>query len=142
MAQANGDPFSELRRMIGEWKMPNLDLDALAQAQRKNMEAFTQANQMAVAGTQNWMRRNLELARQSMDDMSAMFEALTKPTGTMEERLARQTELSKKALEKGLANFRDLAELVTKANTEAFGVLSKRMSESLVEARDLTQKAA
>jgi phasin family protein len=142
MAQANGDPFSELRRMIGEWKMPNLDLDALAQAQRRNMEAITQANQMAVAGTQNWMRRNLELARQSMDDMSAMFEAMTKPTGTMEERMARQAELSKKALEKGLANFRDLAELVTKANTEAFGVLSKRMSESLAEARDATQKAA
>ena len=35
-----------------------------------------------------------------------------------------------------------LTELVTKANTDAFGVLSKRVTESLEEVRELSQKAA
>jgi phasin family protein len=142
MANANSDSFLDLRRMMGEWRVPNLDMDALAQTQRKNIEAFTQANQLALEGTQAWMRRNLELARQSMEDLSTMISDMSKPNGSMEDRLARQAEFSKKALEKGIANFRDLAEMVTKTNTDAFGVLSKRVAESLEEVRDYTQKAA
>ena len=142
MANANGELQSDIRRLMGEWRLPNIDLDAVAQSQRKNIEALTQANQLALEGTQAWVRRNLELARQGMEELSTMLTEVTKPTGSMEDRLARQAEYSKKAIEKGLANLRDLAELVTKANSEALGVLTKRVSESLEEVRDYTQTAA
>lgn len=142
MANANGKSQSDIRRLMGEWRLPNIDLDAVAQSQRKNIEALTQANQLALEGTQAWVRRNLELARQGMEELSTMLTEVTKPTGSMEDRLARQAEYSKKAIEKGLANLRDLAELVTKANSEALGVLTKRVSESLEEVRDYTQTAA
>jgi len=142
MATMGNDSFLDLRKMMGEWRVPNLDLDALAQTQRKNMEAFTQANKLALEGTQAWMKRNMELARQSMEDLSTMMSDMTKSSGSMEDRMARQAELSKKAIEKGIANFRDLTEMVTKANTDAFGVLSKRVTESLEEVRELSQKAA
>ena len=135
------DAFPDLRRMMGEWKIPNLDLDAVAQSQRKNIEALTQANQLALEGTQAWMRRNMELARQGMEDLQAMMSELTKPNGSMEDRIARQADFSKKAIEKGLANFRDLADLVTKANTDAMNVLTKRVTESLEEVRDYTKDA-
>jgi phasin family protein len=136
------DSFLDLRKMMGEWRVPNLDLDAFAQTQRKNMEAFTQANKLALEGTQAWMKRNMELARQSMEDLSTMMSDMTKSSGSMEDRMARQAEFSKKAIEKGIANFRDLTEMVTKANTDAFGVLTKRVTESLEEVRELSQKAA
>jgi phasin family protein len=137
---SNGDLFPDLRKMMGDFRLPGFDLQAMAQCQRRNIEAFTQANQMALEGTQEWMRRNLDLARETMEDMSAMLSELTKPTTSMEDRLARHAEYSKKAIEKGLANFRDLAELVTKANTNAFGVISKRVTEGLEEVRDLAQQ--
>jgi phasin family protein len=142
MATMGNDSFLDLRKMMGEWRVPNLDLDAFAQTQRKNMEAFTQANKLALEGTQAWMKRNMELARQSMEDLSTMMSDMTKSSGSMEDRMARQAEFSKKAIEKGIANFRDLTEMVTKANTDAFGVLTKRVTESLEEVRELSQKAA
>lgn len=142
MATMGNDSFLDLRKMMGEWRVPNLDLDAFAQTQRKNMEAFTQANKLALEGTQAWMKRNMELARQSMEDLSTMMSDMTKSSGSMEDRMARQAEFSKKAIEKGIANFRNLTEMVTKANTDAFGVLSKRVTESLEEVRELSQKAA
>lgn len=135
------EAFPDLRRMMGEWKIPNLDLDAVAQSQRRNIEALTHANQLALEGTQAWMRRNMELARQGMEDLQAMMSDLAKPNGSMEDRIARQADFSKKALEKGLANFRDLADLVTKANTEAMSVLTKRVAESLEEVRDYSKDA-
>ena len=136
------EPFAEFQKLMGEWRMPSFDLEAVAACQRRNIEALTQANQLALEGTQAWMRRNLELARQTMEDMQAMMSDMTKPNGTMEERLARQAEYSKKAIEKGLANIRDLTELATKTNSDAMSVLSKRVSEGFEEVRDLAQQKA
>jgi phasin family protein len=141
MANLNSENFMDLRKVMGEWKIPNLDLEAVAQTQRRNIEALTQANQLALEGTQAWIRRNLELARQGMEELQSMMSEITKPNGSMEDRLARQADFSKKAIEKGLANFRDLADLMTKANTEAMNVLTKRVTESLEEVRDYTKAA-
>jgi len=140
--QPNGEMFLDFRRMMSDWRLPSFDLQAVAQCQRRNIEAFTQANQLALEGTQEWMRRNLELARETMEDMSTMLNELSKPSASMEDRLARQAEYSKKAFEKGFANFRDLAEVMTKANSDAFGVLSRRMTEGFEEARELAQPKA
>jgi len=127
---------------LGEWKMPSFDLEAVAQCQRRNIEALTQANQLALEGTQAWLKRNLELARQSMEEFQAMLSDFAKPDGSVEDRLARQAEYSKKAMEKGLANIRDLADLVTKTNADAMNVIAKRVTESFEEVRELSQKAA
>ncbi len=140
--KGNGELFSDFRRMMGEWRLPGFDLDAVAQYQRKNIEAITQANQLALEGTQAWMRRNLELARETMEEMSAMLSEFTRPTTSIEDRLQRQAEYSKKAIEKGFANIRDLTELMSKANSDALGVISKRVTEGLEEVRELTQQKA
>ena len=50
------------------------------------------------------------------------------------------TTYSKHAIEKGLSNAKELTELVTKANTEAFNVINKRVTESLDEVRDFAKK--
>lgn len=139
---SGAESFLDVRRLMSEWKVPNFDLEAIAQSQRRNIEALTQANQLALEGTQTLMRRNLELARQSMEDFQAMLSDFAKTNGSMEDRIARQAEYSKKAVEKGLANFRDLAELMTKANADAMNVLAKRVTESFDEVRELSQKAA
>jgi len=141
MANPSSENFMDFRRVMGEWKIPNFDLDAVAQTQRRNIEALTQANQLALEGTQAVIRRNMELAKQGMEELQSMMSELTKPNGSMEDRLARQADFSKKAIEKGIANFRDLADLMTKANTEAMNVLTKRVTESLEEVRDYTKAA-
>jgi phasin family protein len=62
------------------------------------------------------------------------------PTASPEDRIAKQAELSKQALEKGIANARELTEMVTKANTEAFNVINKRVTESFDEVREFAKK--
>jgi phasin family protein len=139
-ANPSGDTFLDFRRVMSEWRIPSFDLEAVAQAQRKNIEALTQANQLALEGTQALMRRNLELARQSMEELQAIMSDFAKPNGSIEDRLSRQAEFSKKTIEQGMANFRDLAEMMAKANSDAMNVLAKRMTEGLEEVRGYTQK--
>jgi phasin family protein len=135
------NPFFDLdvNKLFGDFRVPSLDVEAVVASQRKNIEALTQANQLAVEGVQAVARRQVEIARQAIEELSAMVQGFTQP-GTPEERLAKQAELAKAALERGLSNARELTELVTKANTEAFNVINKRVTEGLDEIRDFAKK--
>ncbi|HZS85765.1 MAG TPA: phasin family protein [Stellaceae bacterium] len=141
MANTSGkNGFFDVTKVMGEFRMPGIDLDAVAAAQRKNLEALTQANQLAVEGVQAVVRRQVEIAREAMDEFSAMFRDFVQTNGSPEDRFAKQAEYSKQALEKGIANARELTELVAKANTEAFNVINKRVSEGFDEVRDFAKK--
>ena len=131
----------DVTKIMGDFRVPGVDLEAAVASQRKNIEALTQANQLAVEGVQALMRRQVEITRQAMEDFSAMFRDFVQPNGSPEDRFAKQAEYSKHAIEKGLSNAKELTELVTKANTEVFNVINKRVTESLDEVRDFTKKS-
>jgi phasin family protein len=130
----------DVTKVMGDFRVPGIDLEAAVASQRKNIEALTQANQLAVEGVQAVMRRQVEITRQAMEDFSAMFRDFVQPNGSPEDRVAKQAEYSKQAIEKGLSNAKELTELVTKANSEAFNVINKRVTESLDEVRDFAKK--
>jgi phasin family protein len=140
MANTSKNGFFDVSKVMSDFRVPGIDLEAVAASQRKNLEAFTQANQLAVEGVQAVVRRQVEITRQAMEEFSTMFRDFVQPSGSPEDRLAKQAEYSKQALEKGLTNARELTELMTKANTEAFNVINKRVTESLDEVRDFAQK--
>ncbi len=131
----------DVGKAFAGFTFPGLDVDSLMAAQRKNLEALTQANQLAVEGAQAVARRQVEIARQAVDEASGLLREWTQP-GAPEERLAKNAELAKHAFEKGLANVREITELLTKANSEAFGVIQKRVAESLEEIRDFAKQRA
>jgi phasin family protein len=132
----------DFTKVWGEFRFPGVDVEPIVASQRKNLEALVQANQLAVEGAQTVLRRQIELARESMDDFSALFRDFVQPNGSAADRLAKQAEASKLLIEKGLASARELAELVTKTNTDTFNVISKRVTEGLDEVRDYTKTRA
>ena len=62
--------MSNVTKAFSEMKLPGLDVEAVVAAQRKNLEAFTQANQLAVEGAQSFARRQVEIIRQAVDEAS------------------------------------------------------------------------
>ena len=106
--------------------------------QRRNIEALSQANQLAVEAVQAVARRQIEIARQSLEDMSALLRDLTQPVSP-EDRIAKNTEYAKQMLEKSVSNGREIALLATKAGTEAADVLRKRACEGLDELREFAK---
>ncbi len=129
----------DLGKAFAGFTFPGFDVESMVAAQRRNLEALTQANQLAVESVQAVARRQVEIARQAVDEASAVLREWTQP-GAPEERLAKNAELAKQAFDKGVANARELAELVTTANREAFNVINKRVAESLEEIRDYARQ--
>ncbi len=138
-----GNPFFEFdpSKLLGDFKVPGVDVEAILASQRKNIEAVTAANQLAAEGFQAVLRRQAEIVRASLEEASGYVNDVMS-AGTPEAKAAKQTELVKATFEKTLANIRELSELVAKSNSEAAEVLSKRVSESLDELKTAVAKVA
>jgi len=129
----------DVTKMLSEFKMPGVDLETIMASQRKNIEALTKANQLAIEGLQTVARRQAEILRGGFDEASALMREIMQ-TQSPEDRVARQTEAAKKSVERALSNARELAEIVARANNEAFDVIKSRVGESLDEVRDAVAK--
>ena len=137
----NGKTFFDydVGKAFAGFNFPGFDVDSLIAAQRKNFEAFTQANQLAVEGVQALVKRQVEIVTAAIEEASTALKELTVPGGA-EEKLAKNTELAKASYEKALAASRELATLVTKTGDEAFGVLNRRFTESFDEIKNFAAK--
>ena len=130
----------DVSKYLGDFKVPGVDVETLVASQRKNIEALTQANKLAFEGFQALFKRQVEIARQSIEESATVARQLVE-TGTPQEKAVRQTELTKEAFEQALANSRELSEIVAKSNGEAFDLLNKRFFQVLDEMKDNISKA-
>ena len=133
--------FDEFSRMFSGMKLPAVaDSDALMAAYKRNMEALTQANRVAMEGAQAVARRHMEIVQQTMGEMGETMRALTSTTGA-QDRAATQSELLRRAYERAVGHTRDMAELIRNSNAEALGLLNKRVVEAMEEIKALTNQA-
>lgn len=132
---------TDFSKAFAGFTLPGFDVEAVLASQRKNIEALTQANQLAVEGVQAVARRQAEIAREAIDEASTVLREIVQPTAP-EERIAKNAELLKQSFERGLANTRELTLMLAKANTEAFDVVAKRVAAGFEEIRDEAKKRA
>lgn len=126
-------------KLLGDFKVPGVDVEAVVASQRRNLEALSAANQLAVEGMQAVARRQVEIFRQMMEETSQVMKDMM-AAGSPEEKAGRQTELAKEAFRRAIANMRELAEMVSKSQGEAFEVINKRVTDSLDEIKTLVAK--
>jgi phasin family protein len=116
------------------------DVEGFVASQRKNVEALTAANQVAFEGVQALVRRQAEIVRENVEELTKITRELT-AAGSPEDKLAKQTQLAKEAFENALGHVRELTGLVQKSSSQAVDVLSKRVADNLDEVKAAFTKA-
>jgi len=139
MFGAIGLPGVDMSKMFGNFSPPGVDMQSLMSSQRRNVEALSRANQLALEGMQAVFKRQAEILKQSLEESASMGRELA-GSGSPQEKVARQTDIAKEAFEKALANARELSEIVTKANGEAVDLLNKRFTAMLDEFKEAVAK--
>ena len=140
MSDARTNPFDfDVTKMFADFRYRPLDVEAVWAAQRRNIEALSHANQLAVESVQAVARRQFELTRETFEGFSALMRDLATPAST-EDRIAKNTDYVKQMLDKGISHGREIASIAAKAGTEAAEVLHKRAAESLDEMRVLASQ--
>lgn len=137
--ESSKNGFFDVTKVFGEFRLPAVDVDAVVTAQRKNFEALSQASQLAVEGARAIAQRQGEMAQQTVERASALVREWTQP-GALEDRLANNVEAAKQAFENSLAHVRELNELTTKASTDVFSVIARRVAESFDDMRLYAKK--
>jgi len=122
----------DVQKVFADFKVPGVDMEALLNAQKKNIAALTQANQHAVEGMQALAQRQVEILQQAMKGASEAAKEVV-AAGGPKEAAAKQAELAKAAFEQAVSNMREMAEMVSKSSNQAFSVITKRVAEGLEE---------
>jgi len=117
----NLDPqqmMEQWQKSLESFNVPGIDMSAILDSQRKNIEAVTNANRIALEGVQALMQRQTEILQQSFEEATKLTQNFD-PAADPAERMAQQTELAQEALQQALAKMRELAEMATSSQAAA-----------------------
>ena len=125
----------EISHFMEGLRFSRADVEVLLDSQKRNINAVAEATHIATEGAASVSRRQAEILQNALNEVATMIREL-QASGDPHEALTTQADLIKRTFESALANARELAEMVEKANTEAFEVIKRRMGETLNEIRE------
>ena len=120
-------PFPDIRKMLEQMKIPGVDVNAIIQAQRSNIEALTSANRQAYQDMQALAARQSEVMQKAavelqgaMKDMAGKSPADAAKVGM---------EFTQRAVQGALANMLDFAQAAQKSQAQAMAEANRRFQE-------------
>ena len=136
---ANGtfkNPFTDFdfSKIAGEFKLPAVNVESFVETARKNFAVMTSANTAAVETMKAIGQRQGDMVRAAMEDFSKHGSDVL-AAATVEEKAAKQIDFAKKSYEAAIANTKELTDLYTKGQTEAFETLNARIAELTEEVK-------
>ena len=140
MSGQQGNRPEDMMKMLAEWRVPGMpDVEQLAAAQRRNFEALSAANKVALEGAQAVARRHMEILQQSMSEMTQAMQSVAGAQDP-QARASKQAEMLKAAYERAVGNMREVADLIQKSNSEALSLLNQRFTEAMDEVKGMMAK--
>ena len=130
---AGETPFFDFTKLMSQFRLPGVDFAALVDRERKNIEALAKANRIAFEGWQHLVRRQAEMLQETMKKVVT--------NASQEDAKKKRADLAKEGFEKALANMRELAEITTQSQKEAFDVVRKRFEENVEDIRKFGKKS-
>ena len=128
--------FGDIVKLLEQYKLPGIDIAAIIEMRRKDIEALMTANRVALEGAQSVRQKQVEILRSTLDQLSSLIQQAT-ASGSMTEKTTKTGDLVQQVLQRALENMRELAETAYKSQSDTYAVLTKRIQENLDEARAL-----
>jgi phasin family protein len=137
---AKTNPFAgaDAFKAFGDFKMPGVNMDVLVAYHRKNLDALSKANQVAVKGFQAVAERQSAILKGAVDNAGKVTEALF-AAKSAEEKVRSQAEFAKDGVMTAMNDAQQLAGLVASTAQETAEVLNARLVESFEDVRQIFQ---
>ena len=129
------NPFDfDFSKIAGEFKFPVMNVETMVETGRKNFAAMTTVSTAAVEAMKTIAQRQGDMVRAAMEDFSKHGSDVL-AAATVEEKAAKQIDFAKKSYDLAIANTKELADLYTKSQTQAFEALNTRIAELTEEVK-------
>lgn len=126
--------LDDLTKLFEQFKVPGVDLEALADWQRKDFEALAEANRQAYEGMQALFERRNEILQDSLAKWQASMQGVVGADA-----VANQAEAARQGVQQAIENFRELSELEAQTRTRAWKVVQDRLQENMANLQKLLQ---
>lgn len=126
--------LDDLKDLTERFKVPGVDMAALADWQRKELETLAEAQRQAYEGFKAIVERRNEILRETLAQWQT---AMTDVSG--KDVLTRQSDAAKRGVEKAIENFRELSSMEAEARNRTWKVLQDRMQENMANLQHVLQ---
>ena len=125
-------------RMTARWQemlkaspLAGLDLDALAESQRKNVESLMKANETAANGARDLLERQSAMMQQALTEATAAINEFSQsePADALNKNAARVEESVRRSMD----NFGEIATMMQESFGEISAQVEQRLQENLEE---------
>ena len=118
--------FADLGKLVGNFKLPGVDVKAIVESQRKDMEALAEANRQAYEGIKALAKRRNEILQEALSEWQA---AMKDATG--KDAISKNAERAKQGVKQAIDRFRELAEMESETRRKSWKVLQDRFQENV-----------
>ena len=125
--------LDDLGKLVSKLKLPGVDVAAIVDSQRKDMEALAEANRQAHEGIKALAKRRNEILKEAL----VQWQTGLKDTSLSKEGLAKGAETAKKGVQQAIADMRELAEMEAQSRSQAWKVVQDRFQENLANLQKL-----
>lgn len=129
------NPFGDVQKMIEQFKMPGIDMSAIVESRRKDIEALVEANKATYEAMQALARKQTDMLKEAMQGMQEAAKGAASNAADP----AKQGEVVRKAFAKTIADMKELAEMARHSQADALAHITKRGTEHLQEIKKLIQ---
>ncbi len=126
--------LDDIKKLTEKFQLAGVDVAALVDWQRKDMETLVEANRQTYEGVRALIERRNEILQETL----AQFQAAIKEA-TSSEAIAKQAEAGKQGVQQVITNIRELAEMEAQSRNNAWKVVQDRMQENLANLQKLLQ---
>lgn len=120
------NPAADIAKSLNEFKLPEFGITSALDAQRKNIDAFTQANRQAYEGMLSMIRRQQEMFQQRTQELQATLQSAS---GFRQGAMFDQVAFVRQATTKLFDDMRELAEIVQRSQEEIWAAIGKPSSQ-------------
>ncbi|MCC6597929.1 MAG: phasin family protein [Alphaproteobacteria bacterium] len=142
----NKNPFADFfsqndfSKMFENYQTIPFDVKSFLETQRKNAQALSEAQQLAVENIQAIAQRQTEILSQMVEDNSNIAREMMNE-GTPEEKISKNADLFRSLYERSIKNLNELGEMINTSNQEAGKIINKRVSATMNEIKSSLEKA-
>ena len=125
--------LGEIKKLADKLQWPGIDVQAIVDWQRKDIEALAEANRQAYEGIKALVDRRNEILQETMAQWQSAMTAVD-ANG-----VSNPVEAAKRGVESVVANFQELSQMEAQARINAWNVAQNRMQENLSSLQKLLQ---
>ncbi|NGX97733.1 MAG: phasin family protein [Candidatus Afipia apatlaquensis] len=126
--------LDDLKKLVERFQLPGIDVAALVEWQRKDMEALAEANRQASEGIKALVERRNEILQETLAQWQSAVKDATGIDG-----MSKQAEAVRQGVEKAVANLRQLSQMEAQTRNNAWKVVQDRMQENMASLQKLLQ---